>query len=315
MRVLVTGACGYIGSILTPTLLQAGHKVLALDSLERGGQGLAACCHDPNFEFARGDCRDVPTILKAAAKADVIIPLAGIVGVGACDRRPKAAQEVNADAIRSLMQHRSKSQLVLYPMTNSGYGTKTHEATCTEDSPLEPISLYGRTKAEGEAVVLAGENTVSLRLATVFGMSPAMRWDLIVNDFTKRAVLDRCIVVFEGSFRRNFVHVRDVADCFKFFVGLGEMVACSSSKLYHPAMERRVFNLGSDAANCTKLELAKKVRTALPSLSVTILEGSGSDPDKRDYLVSNERLRQAGFEAKRGLEEGVKEVATGVQLG
>lgn len=304
MKVLISGACGYIGSILTPTLLQAGHKVLALDSLERGGQGLAACCHDPNFEFMRGDCRDVPTILKAAAQADAIIPLAGIVGVGACLRRPKAAQEVNADAIRALMQHRSKSQLVVYPMTNSGYGTKTHESLCTEDSPLEPISLYGRTKAEGESIVLASENTVSLRLATVFGMSPAMRWDLIVNDFTKRAVLDRCIVVFEGSFRRNFVHVRDVADCFAWML----------QNYQNPqAADPRVFNLGNDAANMTKLELARLIQNSLDPRP-DVMEGRGIDPDKRDYLVSNERLRQAGFEAKRSIEDGIREVATGVNL-
>ena len=310
MRVLISGACGYIGSILVPTLLNAGHKVLALDSLERGGQGLAACCHDPNFEFVRGDCRDVPTILKAMAKADAIIPLAGIVGVGACNRRPKAAQEVNADAIRQLMHHRSKQQLVVFPMTNSGYGTKTNEAICTEDSPLEPISLYGRTKAEGEQVVLAGENTVSLRLATVFGMSPAMRWDLIVNDFTRRAVLDRHLTVFEGHFRRNFVHVRDVADCFMYILENWEPAEDKTNAF----INGRKFNLGNDAANMTKAALADLVAATVGNVYVHAAE-VGIDPDKRDYLVSNQRLREAGFEAKRGLEEGIREVATGVQLG
>ena len=320
MNVLISGACGYIGSILVPTLLNASHKVLALDSLERGGQGLAACCHDPNFEFVRGDCRDVPTMLKAMAKADAIIPLAGIVGVGACNRRPKAAQEVNADAIRQLMHHRSKEQLVVFPMTNSGYGTKTHEAICTEDSPLEPISLYGRTKAEAEQVVLAGENTVSLRLATVFGMSPAMRWDLIVNDFTRRAVLDRHLTVFEGHFRRNFVHVRDVADCFGWmldrYFGLLEVTNVGSKFKEYIAgvkLQHNVFNLGNDAANMTKEKLACKVAEIVGNVYVHAAE-VGIDPDKRDYVVSNQRLREAGFEAKRGLEEGIREVMKGVTL-
>jgi len=306
LNALVTGSCGYLGSVVVPTLLQAGHKVLALDSLERGGQSLAACCHDPNFEFMRGDCRDVPTILKAMAKADAIIPLAGIVGVGACNRRPKAAQEVNADAIRALMHHRSKHQLVIFPNTNSGYGTKTHEALCTEDSPLEPISLYGRTKAEGEAVVLAAENTVSLRLATVFGMSPAMRWDLLVNDFTRRAVLDKVLVLFEGHYRRNFVHVRDVADCFTWFLGR-HVDGFQRPELCRP------FNLGNDAANMTKQQLAQLVSGIVGYVYVHAAE-VGIDPDKRDYLVSNQRLREAGFEAKRSVEDGIREVIKGVQL-
>ena len=302
MRILLTGSCGYLGSVLTPTLLAAGHKVLALDSLERGGQGLAACCHDPNFEFVRGDCREDQTIARALKGCDAVIPLAGVVGVNACKRDERRAWETNLGAIKTLLRFRSRDQLLLFPMTNSGYGTKTGQAECDEDTPLEPISVYGQSKCQAERAVLDCENTVSLRLATVFGMSPAMRWDLLVNDLTRRAVLDRHLILFEGHYRRNFVHIRDVADCFRFFV---------EGKQY-PG-HKRVFNLGNDSANCTKTQLADLVARIVGDVYVHSAE-VGIDPDKRDYVVSNQRLREAGFEAKRGLEEGIREVCKGVAL-
>ena len=308
MRILLTGAAGFLGSVLTPTLLQAGHKVLALDSLERGGQGLAACCHDPNFEFTRGDCRDDPTVTKALKHADAVIPLAGVVGVKACKRDERRAWETNLGAIKTLLRFRSKDQLCVFPMTNSGYGTKTGQAECDEDTPLEPISVYGQSKCQAERAVLDCENTVSLRLATVFGMSPAMRWDLLVNDLTRRAVLDRHLILFEGHYRRNFVHIRDVAECFAWLLGFKQLI-CSTAGKEVP----RVFNLGNDSANCTKTQLADLVARIVGDVYVHSAE-VGIDPDKRDYVVSNQRLREAGFEAKRGLEEGIREVMKGVTL-
>lgn len=297
MNVLITGGAGYIGCVLVGRLLTAGHQVTVVDNLERGGHGLRHLCADPNFTFVRGDVRESTSDIKSY---DVLIPLAGVVGQKACDRRPMDARNINTQAVRNLIRFKSKDQLLIYPMTNSGYGS-TGEGVCTEDSPLKPISLYGLTKGWAEDEVLHHDNTVSLRLATVFGMSPNMRWDLLVNDFVRRAVTDRCIVVFEGHARRNFVHVRDVADCINWFI------------LYGYGVPAKVFNLGNDTLNMTKLQLAKIVSSLSPGGTV-VLEGPGSDPDKRDYVVSSARMRETGFVAQRELADGVKELVKGVAL-
>jgi nucleoside-diphosphate-sugar epimerase len=295
LRVLVTGAAGYLGSVLCEHLLAAGHRVVALDALHHGVPSLLHLCANQAFEFVRGDARDEAVLARLLKDADAVIPLAAVVGAPACDREPRIAIATNLDAIRLLLRLRSASQLVVYPTTNSGYGTKSGDVFCTEETPLEPISLYGRTKVDAEKAVLDATNALTLRLATVFGTSPRMRLDLLVNHFVWAAVTDRYLVLFEKHFKRNFIHVRDVADCF---------VHCLA---HGAAMAGRAYNAGLDAANVSKEELARLVQKQVPGFHVVFSE-IGTDPDKRNYVVSNQRLREAGFEARRSLDDGIAEL-------
>jgi nucleoside-diphosphate-sugar epimerase len=300
-RILVTGAAGYVGSILCEHLLAAGHAVTALDNLSHGEQALFHLCSNPAFELEVGDVRDEPTLRRLLRSADAVIPLAAVVGAPPCARDPTAARAVNLEAIQLLGRLRNRDQLVVFPTTNSGYGTRTGGGFCTEETPLEPVSLYGQTKVQAEAEVLSWPNTISLRLATVFGMSPRMRLDLLVNHFVWKAVTDGYIVIFEKAFRRNFVHIRDVADCF---------LHCLADPR---AMVGRPFNLGLDSCNISKEELAIRIKEMVPGYFIHFA-AVGTDPDRRDYLVSSRRLREAGFEAKRTLEEGVRELLKGYRL-
>ncbi len=294
-RVLVTGGAGYVGSVLCEELLRAGYRVAVVDNLYYQQSSLFHCCADPAFDFHRGDVRDEGLMRRLIADADVLIPLAAIVGAPACDREPLLARTVNLEAVRLLNKLRSPSQLVVYPTTNSGYGTKSGEVYCTEETPLEPITLYGRTKCDAEADLLASPNAVTLRLATVFGVSPRMRLDLLVNHFVLTAVTDGYIMIFESHFKRNFVHIRDVADCFIHVIrNAGRMAG-------------KTYNVGLDAANISKADLALKIKEHVPEFVVQFSE-LRSDPDKRNYIVSNQRLRDAGFEAKRSLDDGIREL-------
>jgi nucleoside-diphosphate-sugar epimerase len=295
LRVLVTGGAGYLGSILCERLLAAGHRVVALDALHHGVPSLLHLAADPGFELVRGDARDEALLRRLVADADAIVPLAAVVGAPACDRDPWLATSTNLDAIRLLLRLRSPSQLVVYPTTNSGYGTQSGDVFCTEDTPLEPISLYGRTKVDAEKAVLDSPRAITLRLATVFGSSPRMRLDLLVNHFVWAAVTDGYLVLFEKDFKRNFIHVRDVADCFLHCLESGDRMA------------GRAYNAGLDAANVSKEQLALLVKKHVPGFHVVCSE-IGSDPDKRNYVVSNQRLREAGFEARRTLDEGIAEL-------
>jgi nucleoside-diphosphate-sugar epimerase len=301
MKVLVTGGAGYLGSILTETLLAAGHEVTVLDNLMYGQHPLFHLCAHPRFEFVKGDARDRGAVKPLVERADAVIPLAAIVGAPACDRDPDLARAVNLDAVRMIESLRSPRQLVVFPTTNSGYGTKSGEVHCTEETPLEPISLYGRTKSDAEAALLQRPNVVTLRLATVFGMSPRMRLDLLVNDFVHKAVTDGTIVIFEKDFKRNFIHIRDVADCFLHCLENGERMA------------GRCYNAGLDDANISKQQLAEKIREHVPRFYIHYA-AVGSDPDKRNYIVSNERLRQAGFAARRTLDDGIRELVKGYRM-
>lgn len=300
-HVLITGAAGYLGGVLCEHLLDAGYRVTALDSLIYGSHSLFHLFASPAFDFVFGDARDEDTIRGLTKDADVVIPLAAIVGATACDRDPLAAQTVNLDAVRMLNRLRSPDQLIVYPTTNSGYGTKSGDTFCTEETPLEPISLYGRTKVQAEEELLASPNTISLRLATVFGMSPRMRLDLLVNHFVYAAISDGYIVLFEKDFKRNYIHVRDIADCFIHSIENA------------PNMVGRPYNAGLDAANLSKEELALKVKEHVPNFFIHSAP-LGSDPDKRNYIVSNQRLREAGFEAKRSLDDGIVELLRGYRM-
>jgi nucleoside-diphosphate-sugar epimerase len=301
VHVLITGGAGYLGSVLSEHLLARGYGVTVLDNLMYGEQNLNHLCASPHLDLVCGDARDESLMTSLLKKADVIIPLAAIVGAPACDRDPLMATSVNLDAVRLITRLASPSQLVVYPTTNSGYGTRSGDLFCTEETPLEPISLYGRTKAQAEAEVLEMPRSITLRLATVFGMSPRMRLDLLVNHFVYAAVTDGYLVVFEKDFKRNYVHIRDVADCF---------IHCIENAA---AMAGRPHNVGLEEANLSKEELALAIKAQIPSFYVHFSE-IGSDPDKRNYIISNQRLAETGFVAKRSLEEGIRELVKGYRM-
>jgi nucleoside-diphosphate-sugar epimerase len=301
MNVLVTGGAGYIGSVLCEHLLAAGHEVIALDSLVWNNPSLFHLCHYGSFDFVHGDVRDTVLMEGLVSRADVIIPLAAIVGAPACQTNSWEAWQVNCDSIAMLNDIRSNDQFVIYPTTNSGYGTQSGEVFCTEETPLEPISIYGQTKVNAEKILLDSPNVVSFRLATVFGMSPRMRLDLLVNDFVYQAVTNKFLNIFEKTYKRNYVHIRDVADCFTWAISNAESISGN------------VFNLGLDEANLSKEELALKIKEFVPDLDIRFSE-HGSDIDKRNYIVSNEKLRLAGFEARRSIETGISELLKGYRV-
>lgn len=300
-EILVTGGAGYLGSVLCEHLLNAGYKVTAIDNLMYRQQSLFYLCSNPNFEFVFGDVRDEKLMNQLIKRADVLVPLAAIVGAPACDQDPLLAQSVNLDAIKLVNRLRSSDQLVIFPTTNSGYGVSSGDVYCTEDTPLKPISFYGRTKSQAEGELLKSPNVITLRLATVFGTSARMRLDLLVNHFVYAAVTDGYIVIFEKDFKRNFIHIRDVADCFVYSIEHADR------------MVGRSYNVGLDGANLSKEELALKIKGYVPDFYIHFSE-IGSDPDKRNYIVSNQRLREAGFEAKRSLEEGIEELMKGYKM-
>ncbi len=305
-KILVTGGAGYLGPVLCERLLSeeltdSRYHVTVVDNMLYQQHGLFHLCAKPHFEFVCGDVRDDRLMRPLVKEADVLIPLAAVVGAPACERDPWLARSVNLEAVRLLNRLRSPGQLVIFPTTNSGYGTKSGDTYCTEDTPLEPISLYARTKVEAEAELLDSTNVISLRLATVFGMSPRMRLDLLVNHFVYAAFVDGYIVVFEKDSKRNYIHIRDVADC---------MLHCIE---HAGLMAGRPYNAGLDKANLSKEELALKVKDHVPNFYIHFAH-VGTDPDKRNYIVSNQRLRDAGFEARRSLDDGIKELLKGYRM-
>lgn len=301
MKVLITGGAGYIGSVLTPTLLEKGYEVTVVDNFMFHQNSLADCCRYDTFNVVRGDCRDESLMKDLVKDADVIIPLAALVGAPLCNRDKIATVTTNRDAIVMLCRLASKEQRFLVPITNSGYGIGEKGKFCTEESPLNPISTYGVTKVEAEKAILERENSISFRLATVFGMAPRMRIDLLVNDFVYRAVTDRTVVVFEGHFKRNYIHIRDVVKVF--LHGLDNF----------ETMKGKPYNVGLEDANLSKLELCAEIQKQIPNF-VYMEAPIGEDPDKRDYIVSNARILSTGFEPDWALSRGIKELIKGYTM-
>ena len=295
-HVLVTGGAGYLGSTLVPMLLERGHHVTVVDNFLYGQDSLNAVCFRPEFSLVRGDVRQMDLMRPLIAKADVIIPLAALVGAPLCDREPLAATTTNRQAIVDMLPHLGREQRVLLPITNSGYGVGEADTFCTEETPLRPVSLYGRDKVEVERILLnEHSSSISLRLATVFGLSPRMRLDLLVNDFTYRACHDRFLVLFESHFKRNFIHVRDVGRAFLHAIDRFD------------AMRGGPYNVGLSDANLSKRELCERIKAQVPSF-VIFESAVGSDPDKRDYIVSNEKIERTGFKPAFSLDDGIREI-------
>lgn len=300
-KILVTGGAGYLGSTLVPALLAAGHEVVVLDNFMYGQASLNHVCHDRRLSIVRGDVRIPETVKPLLAKADWIIPLAAYVGAPLCDKDPVGAETTNHGAISLMLKHLSREQRILMPTTNSAYGSGGKDHTCDETSPLNPISRYARDKVAVEQELMAHPNAVSFRLATVFGMSPRMRIDLLVNDFTYRAVHDRFVVLFEAHFKRNYIHVRDVASVF--LHGLRNF----------DRMKGQIFNVGLSEANLSKMELCQAIRKFIPSF--TVVEATvGKDPDQRNYIVSNEKIERSGWKPGVSLEDGIQELIKGYQM-
>ncbi len=299
--VLVTGGAGYLGSVLVPALLTEGYAVHVLDNFMYRQNSLAQWCANDRFSVTNGDSRQEDIIRPLVAKADIVIPLAALVGAPICKKDPIGATSTNLDAIKLLVNLMSPEQQILVPITNSGYGVGEKDKHCTEDSPLRPLTLYGRDKVAAEQIVLERQNAISFRLATVFGMAPRMRIDLLVNDFVYRAVNDRFIVLFEAHFRRNFIHIADVARAFLHGIANFE------------AMRGMPYNVGLDDANISKWGLCEKIREHLPDFQ--FLEAPvGEDPDKRDYIVSNSRIEAAGYKPIHSLDTGIKELIKGFAM-
>ncbi len=291
----MTGGAGYIGSILVSALLDAGHTVTVIDNFMYNENSLASVCINPRFSVVRGDVRVAEIVKPLAIKAEVIIPLAALVGAPICDRDPVTATGVNYGAIAAMLPYLSREQMILLPTTNSGYGIGQPGVHCTEETPMRPISRYGRDKVAIEKEVLDRGNAISFRLATVFGTSPRMRLDLLVNDFTYRAVTDRVLVLFEAHFKRNYIHVRDVARVF--LHGIDNF----------SRMRDQAYNVGLSDANLSKRELADRIRKYVPRC--TVIEAAvDEDPDKRDYIVSNEKIEATGFRPSYSLDDGIPEL-------
>ena len=300
-EILVTGGAGYLGSTMVPDLLSKGHKVTVLDNFMFKQNSLNHCCYHENFKVVKGDIRQKDTMSKLMKNADVIIPLAALVGAPLCSLDPIGASTTNHDAIELMIKMLSKDQIVLMPTTNSAYGTGDKDNFCNEDSPLRPISQYAIEKVEIEKKLMQFPNAISFRLATVFGMSPRMRIDLLVNDFVHRAVYDRFVVLFESHFKRNYVHVRDVSRVFQHALN------------NHKNMKGEIYNVGLSDANVSKRELCEHIQKQVPNF-IFIDEQIGKDPDQRNYIVSNKKIENAGFKTEFSLGRGINELIKGYSM-
>jgi len=301
MKILITGGGGYIGSILVPALLQENYGVTVIDSFMYGQASLLDACNNKKLNIIRSDARDKTVMERELKNADVVIPLACLTGAPLCAQKPEEAKSVIFDAVKLITSSISQNQMILYPTTNSGYGVGEKDIYCTEESPLRPVSLYGRLKVDAEKAVLESGCGTTFRLATAFGISPRMRLDLLVNDFVYRAVNDRFLVLFEAHFKRNYIHVRDVARAF--IHGIKN----------HNTMKNQTYNVGLSDANLSKWELCEEIKKQLPDfyfIEATI----GKDPDQRNYIVSNDKIEKTGYKPQVSLHEGITELIKGYQI-
>lgn len=301
MRILVTGGAGYIGSVLVPFFLEKGHIVKVLDNFLYGQTSLLEICHHRNLSIVRGDAREASLVAREIRDADAVFPLACLTGAPLCEQRPEEAKGVNLEAVRLITQLVSRDQRLVFPTTNSGYGIGEPGIFCTEETPLRPISTYGRLKAEAEQVVLNSGRGVTLRLATAFGVSPRMRLDLLVNDFVYRAMTDGYLVLFQSHFVRNYIHVRDVARAFLHALE------------HFDQMQGQPYNVGLSDANLSKKELCEEIKKQLPHFYFSEAQ-VGEDPDQRNYIVSNEKIERTGFKPSVSLQEGITELIKGYQI-
>jgi len=300
-KILITGGAGYIGSILVPHLINLGHTVTVLDNFIFKQNSLSHVCVEPKFQIVRGDARDISNLRPLTKDADIIVPLAALVGAPLCDTDVLGASSTNYEAIKTLLSLLSKEQKVLIPITNSGYGVGEKDKLCDEETPLRPITHYGKTKVQAESCVLERGNAISFRFATVFGMAPRMRLDLLVNDFVYRAVNDNAVVLFESHFKRNYIHIRDVSRAFVHAIDNFEK------------MENEAYNVGLSDANLSKWELCEKIKKYLPKF-VFLDAPIGEDPDKRDYIISNKKIEELGFKTQYSLEDGITELIKGYKM-
>lgn len=301
MNILMTGGAGYLGSIMVPQLLKEGHKVMVVDNFMFKQTSLLDCCINPNLTIINGDTRDKALMERLMKTADAIFPLACLTGAPLCAKEPRAAEEIILEAVQMILDLRSKDQMVIYPTTNSGYGVGEKGIHCTEETPLRPVSIYGKLKVAAENAILDSGNGITLRLATAFGVSPRMRLDLLVNDFVYRAVYDRFIVLFEAHFKRNFIHVRDITNAFIHALNNFE------------TMKNEPYNVGLSDANLNKAELCEAIKEHVPEFYF-IESNIGEDPDKRDYIVSNEKIEKTGFKQQVSLSEGIQELVKAYQI-
>jgi len=301
MHILVTGGAGYIGSVLVPQLLNDGHRVTVLDNFMYQQTPLLDCCAHKCLRIVRGDVRDQRLLAELVADVDLVLPLACLTGAQLCQRDPDTAQAVNFDAVKRIAGLLSSDQKMIFPSTNSGYGIGQGDLCCDESTPLRPVSLYGRLKVELESLLLDTGRFVTFRFATLFGISPRMRLDLLVNDFTYRAVTDRCAVLFEPHFKRNYLHVRDAAKAFV------------HTMQNYESMKGRPYNVGLSDANISKWELCERIQAHVPGFSFVEAQ-IGEDPDKRNYIVSNARIEATGFQPSFSLDDGIQELVKGYQV-
>jgi nucleoside-diphosphate-sugar epimerase len=302
MKILITGGAGYLGSVITKRMLDEGHEVIVLDKLIFNQTSLLSYTYTSKFKFVYGDVRNEQLLEKLCNEVDVIIPLAAIVGFPACAADPKLAKEINFQQIVNIVKFTNgKGKKILYPNTNSGYGLGLGQTECNEESPLTPISVYGQTKCDAENFLRTSTDAIIFRLATVFGVSPRMRTDLLVNDFTYKAITDKYIVVFEKTFKRNFIHIRDVASAFVFMLDR------------YDQYRGEIFNVGLSDANLSKQELLEKIKSHVPDFAISYNDYY-EDPDKRDYIVSNQKIEDTGWRPHWNLDKGITELIMAYQM-